>query len=124
MKRIKFARTLALITATQIGLACSRFVWHEDPFTPDLAPVSETLVSGHDTTYVLKTTGYYLLVNQRSALWDRDVLDDVAWRYNALFQEAPSMIAIKLDSAGSVTDTATTWRGMPYASVAVRRRTP
>ena len=77
-----FARCAALLIATQAGLACSRFVFHEDPFTPDPAPASETLVAGHDTTYVLKAPSYYLLSSQRDALWNREVLDDVAWRYH------------------------------------------
>jgi hypothetical protein len=116
------ARLTALIAATQLGLACSRFVWHEDPFTPDQAPTSETVVSGRDTTYVLKRSSYYLLANQRAALWNCDVMDDVAWRYHALFGDTPPMIAIRLDSVATMTDTATTWRGVPFATVAVRRR--
>ena len=122
MNTKSIARMTALIAATQIGLACSRFVWHEDPFTPDQAPISETIVAGHDTTYVVKAPGYYLLANQRAALWNRDVMDDVAWRYHALFADLPLPIAVRLDSAAVMTDTTTTWRGVPYATVAVRRR--
>ena len=113
----------ALVAATQIALGCSRFVWHEDPFTPDQAPTSETLVAGRDTTYVLKGSAYWLLANQRSALWNREVMDDVAWRYHALFGEAPPLIAIRIDSVAT-SDSTTTWRGVPFARVAVRRRTP
>ena len=116
----KIARRAALIVATQAGLACSRFVLHEDPFTPDPAPTSETLVAGGDTTYVLKAPSYYLLSSQRDALWNREVLDDVAWRYHALFGDAPLRIAIRLDST-AVTDSSTTWRGVPFARVALRR---
>ena len=122
MKLTPIARMTALLTATQLGLACSRFVWHEDPFTPDQAPTSETIVAGRDTTYVLKAPGYYLLAKQRSALWNREVLDDVAWRYHALFGDVPPMIAVRLDSATTAADTATMWRGVPYATVTVRRR--
>jgi hypothetical protein len=116
------ARITIVIAATQSAVACNRFVWNEDPFTPDPAPVSETLVDGRDTTYVLKGSGYYLLASQRAALWNREVMDDVAWRYRALFGDTPEMIAIRLDSVAT-TDTATTWRGVPFARVAVRRRT-
>lgn len=114
-------RLTALAVATQFGIACNRFVWNEDPFTPDPAPVSETLVDGRDTTYVLEGPAYYLLASQRAALWNREVMDDVAWRYRALFAETPEMIAIRLDSVAT-TDTATSWRGVPFAKVAVRRR--
>lgn len=114
-------RLTAIVAATQLA-ACSRFVWHEDPFTPDPAPASETIVAGRDTTFVLKTASYYLMSNQRAALWNRDVMDDVAWRYHALFGEAPPVVAIRLDSAGAVgADSVTTWRGVPYASVSLRR---
>jgi hypothetical protein len=116
------ARITIVIAATQSAVACNRFVWNEDPFTPDPAAVSETLVDGRDTTYVLKRSGYYLLASQRAALWNREVMDDVAWRYRALFGDTPEMIAIRLDSVAT-TDTATTWRGVPFARVAVRRRT-
>ena len=116
------ARCAALLVATQAGLACSRFVFHEDPFTPDPAPASETLVAGHDTTYVLKAPSYYLLSSQRDALWNREVLDDVAWRYHELFGHAPLPIAIRLDS-GAVADSTGTWRGVPFAHVALRRHT-
>ena len=114
------ARCAALVVATQAGLACSRFVFHEDPFTPDPARTSETLVAGGDTTYVLRGSSYYLLSSQRDALWNREVLDDVAWRYHALFGDAPSLIAIRLDST-AVADSSTTWRGVPFARVALRR---
>lgn len=117
------ARMLALLAATQVGFACSRFVFHEDPFTPDPAPASETLVTGGDTTYVLKAPSYYLLSHQRAALWNREVLDDVAWRYHALFGEQPPRIAIRLDSAVVANDTTTTWRGVPFARVALRPHT-
>jgi hypothetical protein len=117
-------KTTVLLGVTQLALAgCNRFVWHEDPFTPDQAPTSETLVAGSDTTYVLKRASYYLLSSQRSALWNRDVLDDVAWRYHALFGEYPSVIAVRIDSVPVGTDTTTTWRGVPFARVAVSRRT-
>jgi hypothetical protein len=114
---------MAVLAVIQLALAgCSRFVWHEDPFTPDQAPTSETLVAGSDTTYVLKRASYYLLANQRAALWNRDVLDDVAWRYHALFGEYPPVIAVRIDSVPVGTDTTTTWRGVPFARVAVNRR--
>ncbi len=109
--------------ATQVGLACNRFVWHEDPFTPDQAPATETLVDGRDTTYVLKGSAYYLVASQRAALWNREVMDDVAWRYRSLFAEMPPTIAIQLDSIATP-DSATTWRGLPFARVAVTHRAP
>jgi hypothetical protein len=116
------ARCAALVVATQAGLACSRFVFHEEPFTPDPAPASETLVAGGDTTFVLKAPSYYLLSSQRDALRNREVLDDVAWRYHELFGDAPLLIAIRLDSA-AVSDSSTTWRGVPFARIALRRHT-
>ncbi len=117
------ARLTALVVATQVGLACSRFVFHEDPFTPDPAPATETVVAGGDTTYVLKGSWYYLLSSQRAALWNREVMDDVAWRYHALFGEQPLRIAIRLDSTAVPDDSTTTWRGVPFARVALRPRT-
>ena len=123
MKPASIFRLTTLAAAAQLAAACSRFVWHEDPFTPDQAPATETIVAGLDTTYVLKGASYYLLSSQRSALWNRDVLDDVAWRYRALFGEAPPLIAIRLDSARATSsDSVMTWRGVPFASVAPRRR--
>ena len=118
----KIGRCVALVVATQTGLACSRFVFHEDKFTPDPAPASETLVAGVDTTYVLKAPSYYLLSSRRDALWNREVLDDVAWRYHELFGEAPLRIAVRLDSS-AVSDSTSTWRGVPFARVALHRRT-
>ena len=95
---------------------CSRFVWHEDPFTPDAAPASEFIATGRDTTYVLRGPSYYLLTPQRAALWNREVVDDVAWRYRSLFSEAPPLIAIRLDTVRSMRDSST-WRGVPMATV-------
>jgi hypothetical protein len=112
---------LVPLAAVVLSAACSRFVWHEDPFTPDLAPTSEVVASGADTTYVLRTPSYYLLSEQRAALWNREVLDDVAWRYRALFGQTPPMIAIRIDSVASA-DTATTFRGVPLARVTMHRR--
>jgi hypothetical protein len=114
-------RFAALIAVTQGLAGCSRFVWQEDPFTPDPAPASETLVAGRDTTYVLRGSTYYLLANERAALWNREVLDDVAWRYRVLFGDAPPVIAVRLDSVATQHDSAT-WRGVPLATVALRRR--
>jgi hypothetical protein len=71
---------------------------------------------------VLKAPSYYLLSSRRDALWNREVLDDVAWRYHELFGDAPSRIAIRLDS-GAVTDSSTMWRGVPFAHVALRPHT-
>ena len=122
MTNRQIARLTALMVATQLGLACSRFVFHEEPFTPDPAPASETIVAGRDTTYVLERPSYYLLSGQRAALWNRQVLDDVAWRYHALFGEAPPRIAIRLDSVAVAGDSMTTWRGVPFARVALRPR--
>jgi hypothetical protein len=123
MKITSLIHLTTIIVATQLGAACSRFVWHEDPFTPDPAPASETVAAGRDTTYVLKSASYYLISNQRSALWNRDVMDDVAWRYRALFGDAPAVIAVRLDTASTAPiDSAKTWRGVPYASVFLRRR--
>jgi hypothetical protein len=115
----QIARMAALVVATQAGLACSRFVFHEDPFTPDPAPASETIVAGRDTTYVLTASSYYLLSGRRAELWDRQVLDDVAWRYHALFGESPPRIAIRLDSVAVAGDSTTMWRGVPLARVAL-----
>ena len=108
---MRFATLPVLLLA-----ACSRFVWHEDPFTPDAAPASEFIATGRDTTYVLRGTSYYLLTPQRAALWNREVVDDVAWRYRSLFSEAPPLIAIRLDTVRSMRDS-TTWRGVPVATV-------
>jgi hypothetical protein len=110
--------TVVLVTATLGG--CSRFVWNEEPFTPDPAPVSETIVSGTDTTYVLRGSSYYLLASRRSILWQREVLDAVSWRYRELFAEAPPLIAIRVDSSSRAGDT--TWRGVPLTTVASHRR--
>jgi hypothetical protein len=112
---------LVLLAGATLSAACSRFVWHEEPFTPDLAPTTEVVASDGDSTYVLETPSYYLLSEQRAALWNREVLDDVAWRYRALFGESPPMIAIRIDSAAS-TDTATTFRGVPLSRVTTHRR--
>jgi hypothetical protein len=111
---------LAVAIAMQTG--CSRFVWHEDPFTPDLAPTTEVVVAAGDTTYVLAHASYFLLASQRNALWNREVLDDVAWRYRGLFGEAPPVIAVRLDTTAMRADSATTWRGVPLARVAPRPR--
>jgi hypothetical protein len=121
MTTTSIVRIAALLAATQTAVGCSRFVWHEDPFTPDPAPANETLVAGNDTTYVLRGPTYYLLASQRAALWNREVLDDVAWRYRALFGDAPPVIAVRLDSVATRQDSAT-WRGVPLATVALRRR--
>ena len=102
-------------------MGCSRFVWKEDPFTPDQAPTTEIIASGRDTTYVLRGASYYLLAQQRHALWNREVMDDVAWRYRALFGEAPPTIAVRLDSVHTTLAADTTWRGLPLATVAARR---
>lgn len=122
----RFGCSVAFLLVAHALAACSRFVWHEDPFTPDQAPATETVVTGRDTMYVLRGSSYYLLASQRSALWNRDVMDDVAWRYRALFGDAPPLIAVRLgvprDSALGVGDTATTWRQVPLATVVVRRR--
>ena len=95
---------------------CSRFVWNEDPFTPDPAPVSEVIASGSDTTYVLRGPSYYLVSSERAALWNREVVDDVAWRYRSLFSESPPLIAIRFDTVRSVGDS-TTWRGVPLGTI-------
>jgi len=109
---------VALMTQT---VGCSRFVWHEDPFTPDPAPTSEIIASASDTTYVLRRDSYYLLTPQRSTLWSRDVIDDVAWRYRALFGVAPPLVAIRIDTGTAVRDSTTTWRGVPFARVTLDR---
>ena len=106
------------------AIGCSRFVWKEDPFTPDQAPTSEVVTAGRDTTFVFHAPSYYLLAAKRNALWNRDVLDDVAWRYRALFGEAPPPIAVKLDSATAVASTDSTWRGLPLVTVGPPRHPP
>src|SRR5215204_5392812 len=63
MNMKSIARFVTLLVVTQGLAGCSRFVWHEDPFTPDPAPASETLVTGRDTTYVLRGSTYYLLAS-------------------------------------------------------------
>jgi hypothetical protein len=83
-------RLSIMVAVTQV-VGCSRFVWHEDPFTPDPAPTSEIIASASDTTYVLRRDSYYLLTSQRSTLWSRDVIDDVAWRYRALFGRSAAL---------------------------------
>ena len=113
--------TLLTILALQGLTGCSRFVWNEEPFTPDQAPTTEIIASPDDTTYVLHGTSYYLLAQQRSDLWNREVVDDVAWRYRALFREPPPSIAVRIDTVAGASDTATTWRGVPLGIVATRR---
>jgi len=113
-------RLSIMVAVTQV-VGCSRFVWHEDPFTPDPAPTSEIIASASDTTYVLRRDSYYLLTSQRSTLWSRDVIDDVAWRYRALFGEAPPLVAIRIDTGTAVRDSTTTWRGVPFVRVALDR---
>ena len=120
-KRFRF-QLFAAVLATQGLAGCSRFVWSEEPFTPDPAPATEVVAAAGDTTYVYKNASYYLLAQQRNALWNRQVVDDVAWRYRALFSEAPPLIAIRLDTAATTSDSATTWRGVPLARVAPRPR--
>jgi hypothetical protein len=115
-------RALFALAATQAAFGCSRFVWKEDPFTPDKAPTTEIIASGRDTTYVLRRSSYYLLAQQRDALWNREVMDDVAWRYRALFGESPPPIAIALDTMMTTSVADTTWRGLPFATVAPPRR--
>jgi len=95
---------------------CSRFVWNEEPFTPDAAPATEIVIAGRDTTYVLRGPSYYLLTSQRSALWNRETIEDVAWRYRSLFGDAPPLIAVGLDSAGAIGAWAR-WRGVPLTVV-------
>ena len=95
---------LLAVALTQAAIGCSRFVWNEEPFTPDPAPTSEVIASGSDTTYVLRGASYYLLTPQRDALWNREVIDDVAWRYRALFREAPPPIAIRIDTGATTGD--------------------
>jgi len=114
------AGALAAVIAMSAG--CARFVWHEDPFTPDEAPVTEVVTSGTDTTYVVRGASYYLLARHRAALWNRDVMDDVVWRYRAVFGEAPPVIAVLVDSTAARADSGATWRGVPLAVVSVRRR--
>jgi hypothetical protein len=121
MNRFKL-RALVALAAIQAMTGCSRFVWKEDPFTPDKAPATEIIASGRDTTYVLRRSSYYLLAQQRDALWNREIMDDVAWRYRALFGEAPPPIAIGLDTVMTTGVADTTWRGLPFATVAPRRR--
>ena len=108
---MRFTASLVLLLA-----ACSRFVWNEDPFTPDAAPATEIIIAGRETTYVLRGPSYYLLTSQRAALWSRETVDDVAWRYRSLFGDAPPLIAVGLDSAGGIAAWAR-WRGVPLAVV-------
>jgi hypothetical protein len=122
MRNTLTLRFLTIVAVTQAAAGCSRFVWHEDPFTPDPAPMTEVVAAAGDTTYVLRGASYYLLAPQRSALWNRDVLDDVAWRYRSLFKEDPPVIAIRLDTAAAAGGDSTTWRGVPLARVAPRPR--
>src|SRR6187200_1699045 len=118
----RFLFQLLAVALTQTAIGCSRFVWHEEPFTPDPPPTSEIIVAGSDTTYVLRRDAYTLLTPQRAALWNRDVIDDVAWRYRVLFRETPPAIAIRIDTGTTPSDTATTWRGLPLARVAPPQR--
>jgi hypothetical protein len=109
--------TLGLCALALAG--CSRFVWNDEPFTPDPAPASEVIVAGRDTTYVLRSASYYLLASERSVLWQREVMDDVAWRYRELLGEAPPLIAVRVDTAPGPRDS--TWRGVPLAVVTRRQ---
>ena len=114
-------RSTFRLLATIAVVGCSRFVWHEDPFTPDQAPTTEIIASQRDTMYVLRGASYYLLAQQRNSLWSREVMDDVAWRYRALFGAAPPTIAVRIDSVETPADS-NTWRGVPLVTVAMRRR--
>ena len=115
-------KVLVALLSTQGIVGCSRFVWKEDPFTPDQAPVTEIVAEGRDTTYVVRGASYHLLSRERNALWNREVMDDVAWRYRALFAEAPPPIAVRLDSVAMTSTADTTWRGLPLATVALLGR--
>jgi hypothetical protein len=111
--------SIALALAATVLAGCSRFVWKEEPFTPDPAPTSEIVTSASgDTTFVLRGSSYYLLAEHRPVLWSRDVMDDVAWRYRELFGDAPPLIAVRIDSTTRRPDSAT-WRGVPLAAVAL-----
>src|SRR5688500_3085541 len=120
-------RYIALMLAPTLLASCSRFVWKEEPFTPDPAPTSEVVTSASgDTTFVLRGSSYYLLTEHRSVLWSRDVMDDVAWRYRELFGDAPPLIAVRIDSTTQRRDS-TTWRGVPLSRMALyptRRERP
>ena len=111
--------SIALALAAAVLAGCSRFVWKEEPFTPDPAPTSEIVTSPNgDTTFVLRGSSYYLLAEHRPVLWSRDVMDDVAWRYRELFGDAPPLIAVRIDSTTRRPDSVT-WRGVPLAAVAL-----
>lgn len=113
--RRRDARRLILLGAIAAAAGgCSRFVFREEPYTPDPAPVSEVITEGVDTTFVLRGPSYYLLARRREALWDREVVDDVAWRYGWLFGGPPPVVAIRLDTAAAPAPAAT-WRGLPLA---------
>jgi hypothetical protein len=122
--------------------ACGLFATHAAPFTPDEAPVTETIVSAADTTYALRAGSYWLLSSRRSALWERTGVDDVAWRYKWLFGTEPPAIAIRLDTmptpprpgapaaqapnvramaGGAPGDSIRRWRGMPMIVAHVLR---
>ena len=105
-------RRIALLGAAVLGTACIPFAGKEDPFTPDRAPVTETLVAGADTIWVLRTEAYYLLSRHRQALWRKGQVDDVAFQYRWLFGSPPPRIAVRIDSAAAA-DSAERWRGMP-----------
>ena len=110
---------IALALAATVLAGCSRFVWKEEPFTPDPAPTSEVVTTANgDTTFVLRGSSYYLLAEHRAVLWSRDVMDDVAWRYRELFGDAPPLIAVRIDSTTQRRDS-TTWRGVPLAAMAL-----
>jgi hypothetical protein len=115
-------KVLVALLSMQGIVGCSRFVWKEDPFTPDQAPVTEIVADGRDTTYVVRGASYHLLARERAVLWNREVMDDVAWRYRALFAEAPPPIAVRLDSVATTSEADTTWRGLPLATVALWSR--
>jgi hypothetical protein len=114
------SRTPWPLAVVALGAAgCRSFVLHEEPVTPEPAPVTRVDVVGADTTYVLRTGDYALLSRDRRLLWARTTIDDAAHRYASLLGARAPAVAVRLDSAPGATPG--TWEGMPLITV---RATP
>src|SRR4051794_16037163 len=102
----------AAVAVSLGGSGCHTFVLHEEPITPEPAPVTRVDVAGADTTYVLRASGYALLSRDRRLIWTHTTLDDAVRRYRWLLDAAPPPVAVRVDSAPDARE-ATSWDGMP-----------
>lgn len=108
-----------LIAVLLLTGACGMFARHEDVFTPIDPPVTDVLVSERETTFVFSAPAYDFLARRRSALWQRNAVDDVAWQYRRLFGELPERIAVLVvDSTGLQPTAGERMRDEPLVMVA------